>query len=218
MVARQQPAFPKEPVGAEGCVLPSHQYERTHLKQRHKYPPPQQQPCHRGITHTHTHTCVYKDTHTEPLMICVCVPQNQVVDSGSGLTQGDKLRALKSRRPPRYSTSGAVRYQIRGKRGGLVASHVGSGSPKPRGVFQVGGDGDPRQVGLAAPQVSCPSQRVKTLKRDPIGVANEVKSPGGASRQGPECSECGTPVQSDLKAYACWSPEPEPSQLDQSRT
>lgn len=54
----------------------------------------------------------------------VFVLQNQVVDSGSGLTQGDKLRALKSRRPPRYSMTGAARYRIMDKRAELPVSHV----------------------------------------------------------------------------------------------
>lgn len=119
----------------------------------------------RYCTHTHTHTLVclspvQEHTHRAS---CVCVLQNQVVDSGSGLTQGDKLRALKSRRPPRYSTTGAVRYQILDKRGSCWC-HFRAGSFKPHVVFQVGGDGDPGQIGLTAPQVSCLSQRVKTSR------------------------------------------------------
>uniref|UniRef100_A0A8C9ZMT4 protein-tyrosine-phosphatase n=1 Tax=Sander lucioperca TaxID=283035 RepID=A0A8C9ZMT4_SANLU len=37
--------------------------------------------------------------------------ESEIGDSGPGLTQGDKLRALKSRRPPRPATTGALRYQ-----------------------------------------------------------------------------------------------------------
>lgn len=37
--------------------------------------------------------------------------QTELTDAGPGLTQGDKLRALKSRRPPRPTTAGALRYQ-----------------------------------------------------------------------------------------------------------
>uniref|UniRef100_H2TD45 Cell division cycle 14Ab n=1 Tax=Takifugu rubripes TaxID=31033 RepID=H2TD45_TAKRU len=113
-----------------------------------------------SVSHTHTHTHTHMSKNTHGASHGVCVLQNQVVDSGSGLTQGDKLRALKSRRPPRYSTTGAVRYQILDTRGELLVSYVSAGSFKPRVVFQVGGDGDPRQIGLTAPQVSCPSQRV----------------------------------------------------------
>lgn len=63
-------------------------------------------------------------THTEPkhtqtplcqlsvISWCVCFNlQSEVVDGRSGLTQGDKLRALKSRRSPRPATTGALRYQ-----------------------------------------------------------------------------------------------------------
>lgn len=63
-------------------------------------------------------------------------------------------------------------------------SHVSSGSFKPHGVFQVGGDGDPRQIGLTAPQVSCLSES-QNLKSDPIRVTtflsevNKMKSPEG---------------------------------------
>uniref|UniRef100_A0A8C9ZPT6 Cell division cycle 14Ab n=1 Tax=Sander lucioperca TaxID=283035 RepID=A0A8C9ZPT6_SANLU len=35
--------------------------------------------------------------------------ESEIGDSGPGLTQGDKLRALKSRRPPRPATTGALR-------------------------------------------------------------------------------------------------------------
>lgn len=42
----------------------------------------------------------------------VCfVHQSETLDSGPVLTQGDKLRALKSRRPHRPATTGALRYQ-----------------------------------------------------------------------------------------------------------
>ncbi|XP_070764421.1 dual specificity protein phosphatase CDC14AB isoform X1 [Enoplosus armatus] len=37
--------------------------------------------------------------------------ESESVDSGPGLTQGDKLRALKSRRPPRPATTGALRVE-----------------------------------------------------------------------------------------------------------
>uniref|UniRef100_A0A8C2Z1P0 protein-tyrosine-phosphatase n=1 Tax=Cyclopterus lumpus TaxID=8103 RepID=A0A8C2Z1P0_CYCLU len=39
--------------------------------------------------------------------------ESEAVDSGPVLTQGDKLRALKSRRLPRPATTGALRYQTR---------------------------------------------------------------------------------------------------------
>ncbi|XP_041862705.1 dual specificity protein phosphatase CDC14AB isoform X2 [Melanotaenia boesemani] len=37
--------------------------------------------------------------------------EGEFTDSGPGLTQGDKLRALKSRRPPRPATTGALRVE-----------------------------------------------------------------------------------------------------------
>ncbi|XP_076028067.1 dual specificity protein phosphatase CDC14AB isoform X2 [Genypterus blacodes] len=37
--------------------------------------------------------------------------ESELADSGLGLTQGDKLRALKSRRPPRPATTGALRVE-----------------------------------------------------------------------------------------------------------
>lgn len=43
---------------------------------------------------------------------CVCfVHQSEVGNSGPGLTQGDKLRALKNQRASRPATTGALRYQ-----------------------------------------------------------------------------------------------------------
>lgn len=66
------------------------------------------------VTHFHT---VHTQTHSCQLSViswCVCFNlQSEAVDGRSGLTQGDKLRALKSRRSPRPATTGALRYQIR---------------------------------------------------------------------------------------------------------
>lgn len=67
------------------------------------------------VSHTHKHTLNHTQASVCQLSVVpwyVCfVHQSEVGDSGPGLTQGDKLRALKSQRATRPATTGALRYQ-----------------------------------------------------------------------------------------------------------
>lgn len=77
-------------------------------------------------------------THTSPMYVlfneflgtssssssrCLCfLFQTELTETGPGLTQGDKLRALKSRRPPRPATTGALRYHSQRQNPNLTRS------------------------------------------------------------------------------------------------
>lgn len=59
-------------------------------------------------SHNYTNSAHNRSVHRSPSYDLL---QSEASEIGLGLTQGDKLRALKSRRPPRASTTEALRYQ-----------------------------------------------------------------------------------------------------------
>ncbi|TNN24974.1 Dual specificity protein phosphatase CDC14A [Liparis tanakae] len=60
----------------------------------------------------YTYVYIYINEYIDPVPVVGCLlHQGEAVDSGPVLTQGDKLRALKSRRLPRAATTGALRVE-----------------------------------------------------------------------------------------------------------
>ncbi|KAM6939103.1 dual specificity protein phosphatase CDC14AB [Lycodopsis pacificus] len=90
------------------------------------------------------------------------VHESETVDSGPVLTQGDKLRALKSRRPPRPATTGALRVEE-------MKTRSRSASQPLR--WSMGGQGPPAPL-----KASSASAAAKRIGRSPSSTASNIRS------------------------------------------
>lgn len=94
--------------------------------------------------------------------------ENETVDSGLGLTQGDKLRALKSRRPPRPATTGALRLEE-------MKVHSRSAS-QPIRWSTGGGQGPSSPLKSSKFPASSASAAAKRIGRSPSSTASNIRS------------------------------------------
>ncbi|XP_070687891.1 dual specificity protein phosphatase CDC14AB isoform X2 [Pempheris klunzingeri] len=92
----------------------------------------------------------------------------EAVDGGSALTQGDKLRALKSRRPPRPATTGALRVEE-------MKMHSRSASQPLRLSMGVG-QGPPSPLKSSKFPASSASAAAKRIGRSPSSTASNIRS------------------------------------------
>ncbi|XP_075935167.1 dual specificity protein phosphatase CDC14AB isoform X2 [Anarhichas minor] len=93
--------------------------------------------------------------------------ETETVDSGPVLTQGDKLRALKSRRPPRPATTGALRVEE-------MKTHSRSASQPLR--WSMGGQGPPAPLKASKFSASSASAAAKRIGRSPSSTASNIRS------------------------------------------
>ncbi|KAM3876413.1 dual specificity protein phosphatase CDC14AB [Diretmus argenteus] len=120
-----------------------------------------------NITPTHN-TTICRSPSSDKLQ------ESEFVDNGPGVTQGDKLRALKGRRPPRPATTGALRVEE-------MKMHSRSTSQPLR--MQVG-----LPLGPASPlksskvPASSASAAAKRTGRSPSSSASNVRSTAISSR------------------------------------
>ncbi|XP_073332408.1 dual specificity protein phosphatase CDC14AB isoform X1 [Pagrus major] len=94
--------------------------------------------------------------------------ESEPVDSGPGLTQGDKLRALKSRRPPRPATTGALRVEE-------MKVHSRSSSQPLRLSMGVG-QGPSSPLKTSKFPASSASAAAKRIGRSPSSSASNMRS------------------------------------------
>ncbi|XP_059197548.1 dual specificity protein phosphatase CDC14AB [Centropristis striata] len=92
----------------------------------------------------------------------------ETLDSGPGLTQGDKLRALKSRRPPRPATTGALRVEE-------MKIHSRSASQPLRLSMGVG-QGPSSPLKSSKFPASSASAAAKRIGRSPSSTASNIRS------------------------------------------
>ncbi|XP_051231563.1 dual specificity protein phosphatase CDC14AB isoform X2 [Dicentrarchus labrax] len=102
--------------------------------------------------------------------------QSESVDGGPGLTQGDKLRALKSRRPPRPATTGALRVEE-------MKIHSRSSSQPLRLSMGVG-QGPSSPLKSSKFPASSASATAKRIGRSPLSSASNIRSSRLASSLG----------------------------------
>ncbi|XP_040896996.1 dual specificity protein phosphatase CDC14AB isoform X2 [Toxotes jaculatrix] len=95
--------------------------------------------------------------------------ESEGTDSGLGLTQGDKLRALKSRRPPRPATTGALRVEE-------MKMHSRSASQPLRLSLGVG-QGPSSPLKSSKFPASSASAAAKRIGRSPSSSASNIRSP-----------------------------------------
>uniref|UniRef100_A0A8P4KIW6 protein-tyrosine-phosphatase n=1 Tax=Dicentrarchus labrax TaxID=13489 RepID=A0A8P4KIW6_DICLA len=93
--------------------------------------------------------------------------QSESVDGGPGLTQGDKLRALKSRRPPRPATTGALRVEE-------MKIHSRSSSQPLRLSMGVG-QGPSSPLKSSKFPASSASATAKRIGRSPLSSASNIR-------------------------------------------
>ncbi|XP_078102857.1 dual specificity protein phosphatase CDC14AB [Sander vitreus] len=94
--------------------------------------------------------------------------ESEVGDSGLGLTQGDKLRALKSRRPPRPATTGALRVEE-------VKMHSRSSS-QPLRLSTGAAQGPSSPLKSSKFPASSASAAAKRIARSPSSSASNIRS------------------------------------------
>ncbi|XP_040896997.1 dual specificity protein phosphatase CDC14AB isoform X3 [Toxotes jaculatrix] len=94
--------------------------------------------------------------------------ESEGTDSGLGLTQGDKLRALKSRRPPRPATTGALRVEE-------MKMHSRSASQPLRLSLGVG-QGPSSPLKSSKFPASSASAAAKRIGRSPSSSASNIRS------------------------------------------
>ncbi|XP_037530363.1 dual specificity protein phosphatase CDC14AB [Nematolebias whitei] len=94
--------------------------------------------------------------------------QEGSLTDGSGLTQGDKLRALKSRRPPRPSTAGALRVD--------EMKMQSRSSSQPLRLSMGGGQGHSSALKPSKFPASSASAAAKRIGRNSSSLASNVRS------------------------------------------
>uniref|UniRef100_UPI0037E7B23A dual specificity protein phosphatase CDC14AB isoform X1 n=2 Tax=Semicossyphus pulcher TaxID=241346 RepID=UPI0037E7B23A len=94
--------------------------------------------------------------------------ESEVLDSGLSLTQGDKLRALKSRRPPRPATTGALRVEE-------MKMHSRSAS-QPLRMSMGAGQGPSSPLKSSKFPASPASAAAKRIGRSPSSSASNIRS------------------------------------------
>lgn len=102
------------------------------------------------------------------------IQENELVDGGAGLTQGDKLRALKSRRPPRAATTGALRVEE-------IKMHSRT-STQPLRLSTGGGQGPSSPLKASKFPSSSASAAAKRIGRTSSGAASNLRSSALSSR------------------------------------
>ncbi|KAM9357516.1 dual specificity protein phosphatase CDC14AB [Symphorus nematophorus] len=95
--------------------------------------------------------------------------ESETVDSGPGLTQGDKLRALKSRRPPRPATTGALRVEE-------MKMHSRSSSSQPLRLSMGVAQGPSSPLKSSKFPASSASAAAKRIGRSPSSSASNMRS------------------------------------------
>lgn len=119
-------------------------------------------PVHNPTNPAHNNSNMCRSPSTDRLT------ESDLADGGPGLTQGDKLRALKSRRPPRPATTGALRVEE-------MKMHSRSSSQPLRLSMGVG-------QGLGSPHKSSKfpsspaSAAAKRIGRSPSSSASNMRS------------------------------------------
>ncbi|XP_042271572.1 dual specificity protein phosphatase CDC14AB isoform X1 [Thunnus albacares] len=126
--------------------------------------------------------------------------ESEAADSGLALTQGDKLRALKSRRPPRPATTGALRVEE-------MKMHSRSASQPLRLSMGVG-QGPASPLKSSKFPASSASAAAKRIGRSPSSSASNVRSSALSSRLASSLSDLyATDVEEDRKTpYASLPP------------
>ncbi|XP_028443060.1 LOW QUALITY PROTEIN: dual specificity protein phosphatase CDC14AB [Perca flavescens] len=94
--------------------------------------------------------------------------ETETGDSGPGLTQGDKLRALKSRRPPRPATTGALRVEE-------MKVHSRSSS-QPLRLSVGAGQGPSSPLKASKFPASSASAAAKRIARSPSSSTTNIRS------------------------------------------
>ncbi|CAJ1059532.1 dual specificity protein phosphatase CDC14AB isoform X1 [Xyrichtys novacula] len=94
--------------------------------------------------------------------------EGEIVDGGPALTQGDKLRALKSRRPPRPATTGALRVEE-------MKIHSRSAS-QPLRMSMGAGQGPSSPLKSSKFPSSSASAAAKRIGRSPSSSASNIRS------------------------------------------
>ncbi|XP_041647002.1 dual specificity protein phosphatase CDC14AB isoform X2 [Cheilinus undulatus] len=94
--------------------------------------------------------------------------ESETVDGGPALTQGDKLRALKSRRPPRPATTGALRVEE-------MKMHSRSSS-QPLRMSMGAGQGPSSPLKSSKFPASSASAAAKRIARSPSSSASNIRS------------------------------------------
>ncbi|XP_038558260.1 dual specificity protein phosphatase CDC14AB-like isoform X1 [Micropterus salmoides] len=94
--------------------------------------------------------------------------ESEVMDGGPGLTQGDKLRALKSRRPPRPATTVALRVEE-------MKTHSRSAS-QPLRLSMGAGQGPSSPLKSSKFPASSASAAAKRIGRNPSSTASNIRS------------------------------------------
>ncbi|XP_045885973.1 dual specificity protein phosphatase CDC14AB [Micropterus dolomieu] len=93
--------------------------------------------------------------------------ESEVMDGGPGLTQGDKLRALKSRRPPRPATTVALRVEE-------MKTHSRSAS-QPLRLSMGAGQGPSSPLKSSKFPASSASAAAKRIGRNPSSTASNIR-------------------------------------------
>ncbi|XP_071328977.1 dual specificity protein phosphatase CDC14AB isoform X2 [Trachinotus anak] len=128
--------------------------------------------------------------------------ESEVTDSGLGLTQGDKLRALKSRRPPRPATTGALRVEE-------MKMHSRSAS-QPLRLSMGLGQGPSSPLKSSKFPASSASAAAKRIGRSPPSSASNIRSSALSSRLASSLSDLyATDMEEDRKTP--YSPPPSSS-------
>ncbi|XP_034565001.1 dual specificity protein phosphatase CDC14AB isoform X2 [Notolabrus celidotus] len=94
--------------------------------------------------------------------------ESEMVEGGPALTQGDKLRALKSRRPPRPATTGALRVEE-------MKMHSRSAS-QPLRLSMGAGQGPSSPLKSSKFSSSSASAAAKRIGRNPSSSASNIRS------------------------------------------
>uniref|UniRef100_UPI003AAAD893 dual specificity protein phosphatase CDC14AB isoform X3 n=1 Tax=Centroberyx gerrardi TaxID=166262 RepID=UPI003AAAD893 len=121
-------------------------------------------PAH-NITSSAQNTTICRSPSSDQLL------ETELGESGPGLTQGDKLRALKGRRAPRPATTGALRVEE-------VKMHSRSASQPLSSVMQMGvGQGPASPLKSSKVPASSASAAAKRIGRSPPSSASNLRSP-----------------------------------------
>ncbi|XP_068581580.1 dual specificity protein phosphatase CDC14AB [Cebidichthys violaceus] len=123
--------------------------------------------------------------------------ESEAVDSGPALTQGDKLRALKSRRHPRPATTGALRVEE-------MKVHSRSASQPLR--WSMGGQGPPSPLKPSKFPASSASAAAKRIGRSPSSTASNIRS----SRLASSLSDLYAVDAEDSSSHVSLSSSPSP--------
>lgn len=130
--------------------------------------------------------------------------ENEMLDGIPGLTQGDKLRALKGRRPPRPATTGAMRVEE-------MKMHSRSAS-QPLRVSVGVGQGPASPLKPSKLPASSASASAKRIGRNPSSAASNLRSSALTSRLASSLSDLyAAEVEEDMKSPYASPPPPSSS-------